>query len=79
MRGRGRGACSVARRPGTPHAQHTALTQTLSHKLRPHFSFQAAAKAAATALTKHPGDAQLTALRAVAVQRLGHGDEAVNV
>lgn len=45
----------------------------------PLLSPQAAAKAAASALAKHPGDAQLCALRALAVQRLGHSDEAVQV
>jgi len=40
---------------------------------------QAAAKAAATLLTKYRGDAQLTAVRAFCLQQMGQGGEAVQV
>lgn len=40
---------------------------------------QAASKTAAAALGKHPADAQLSALRALALQRLGQGADAVQV
>ena len=54
------------------------LTRTNTHT--PSLSLsQAAAKAAAAALAKHPGDAQLTALRSLALQRLGQEGEAVQV
>ena len=55
------------------------LTRTHTHTHTLFLSLQAAAKAAAAALAKHPGDAQLTALRSLALQRLGQEGEAVQV
>jgi hypothetical protein len=63
----------VPRFPRSPAHTYTH-TPTLSFSLT-----QAAAKAAAAALAKHPGDAQLTALRSLALQRLGQEGEAVQV